>query len=201
MWIPLALLAVLSVVGGYVGVAPALSSWVGIHSENKFEHFLEPAIAKVGGHAPAAAESHGAAAAPAAAPADAGHEGGHDVGMERTFTVISSIAAILGLLFGFWFFNRKPLWQPPRLLEDKYKVDEIYDGVIVSPIEQTSRHVLWQIVDVKIIDGFVNGTARLFAALAGVLRYSQTGYARNYAAVILAGAIIVIGYFGYVALR
>jgi NADH-quinone oxidoreductase subunit L len=50
-------------------------------------------------------------------------------------------------------------------------------------------------VDVKIIDGLVNGVARLFAALAGALRYTQTGFARNYAAVILLGAIIVIGYF------
>jgi NADH-quinone oxidoreductase subunit L len=48
---------------------------------------------------------------------------------------------------------------------------------------------------VKIIDGFVNGVARMFAALAGALRRTQTGFARNYAAVILLGAIIVIGYF------
>jgi NADH-quinone oxidoreductase subunit L len=46
MWIPLAVLAVLSVVGGFVGVPPALSSLVGVHSENHFEHFLEPAIGK-----------------------------------------------------------------------------------------------------------------------------------------------------------
>ncbi len=41
----------------------------------------------------------------------------------------------------------------------------------------------------------MNGVARMFANLAGALRYTQTGFARNYAAVILVGAIVVIGYF------
>jgi NADH-quinone oxidoreductase subunit L len=218
MTAPLVVLAFLSVVGGYIGVSPALSSWVGLHVDNKIEHFLEPAIAKVGGHeaathdvaAPVAvmaqAEPHGATPAPeshaaSAAGSQAAHEGGHDVGTERMFTVISSVAALLGLAFGFWFFKRNPLWRAPKLLEDKYRVDELYDATIVEPIEDLSREGLWKVVDVKIIDGFVNGVARAFAGLAGVLRYTQTGFARNYAAVILVGAIIVIGYFGFVALR
>src|SRR5262249_48314856 len=96
---------------------------------------------------------------------------------------------------GLEFFRRNPLWRAPKLLEDKYRVDELYDMTIVGPLENLSRDGLWKIVDVKIIDGIVNGVARLFAALAGVLRYTQTGFARNYAAVILVGAIIVIGYF------
>ncbi|MGE0130257.1 MAG: NADH-quinone oxidoreductase subunit L [Blastocatellales bacterium] len=215
MTAPLVVLAFLSVVGGYVGVSPALSSWVGLHVDNKIEHFLEPAIARPGGHeaatnagaAPAAvmaqAESHGAQASTVSPQTmrESGHEGGHDVGTERMFTVISSVAAILGLAFGLWFFKRKPLWQAPKLLEDKYRLDELYDEAVVEPIEHLSRDGLWKFVDVKIIDGFVNGVARAFAGLAGVLRYTQTGFARNYAAVILVGAIIVIGYFGFVALR
>jgi NADH-quinone oxidoreductase subunit L len=210
MWIPLALLAILSIIGGYVGVSPALSSWVGIHAENKFEHFLEPAIAKVGGHAvaanaqaaaPVASSASQGAVAPTALNQEAAHEGGHDVGTERLFTIISSVAALTGLLFGFWFFSRKPLWRAPKLLEDKYRVDELYDSTVVEPINLLSRDGLWKVVDVKIIDGFVNGLARFFAGLAGVLRYTQTGFARNYAAVILLGAIIIIGYFGFIALR
>jgi NADH-quinone oxidoreductase subunit L len=210
MTVPLIILAMLSIVGGYIGVPAALGG------KNHFEHFLEPAIAKFepassvqGAHgAPAASESHGAA--PAAEPhgsaagesqAAASHEGGHDVGTERMFTAISSVVAILGILFGLWFFKRDPLWRAPKLLEDKYRVDELYDETVVGPIEHLSRDGLWKFVDVKIIDGFVNGVARLFAELAGALRYTQSGFARNYAAVILVGAIIVIGYFGYAALR
>jgi len=209
MTVPLIVLALLSLIGGYVGVSPALSSWVGIHTENKFEHFLEPAIAKVGEHstaihadaAPVAvmAQSEPHTATPAPEPhgsaAQAGREGGHDVGAERLFTIISSALALLGLAFGLWFFKRRPLWRAPKLLEDKYRVDEFYDATVVEPVENLSRDGLWKVVDVKIIDGLVNGVARLFAALAGALRYTQTGFARNYAAVILLGAIIVIGYF------
>ncbi len=212
MTVPLIILAALSIVGGYVGVSPALSGLVGIHAENKFEHFLEPAIAKAG--EPAVAQHTGAAASsPAttsgesdgAAPASPGtqeaHGAAHDTRLELSFTAISILLATIGLLLGWLIFTKDPLRKMPKLLEDKYKVDEFYDETIVTPIEQTSRHFLWQFVDVQIIDGFVNGLARAFAGLAGVLRYTQTGSARNYAAVILVGAIIVIGYFGFIALR
>jgi NADH-quinone oxidoreductase subunit L len=205
MTAPLVILAMLSIVGGYVGVPAALGG------TNVIEHFLEPAIAKTGEHtaviqtgaAPVAlmaqAEPHGATPAPAepgASPgAQAAHEGGHEVETERLFTLISSVLSIFGLAFGWVFFNRNPLWRAPKLLEDKYRVDEFYDETVVEPVEHLSRDGLWKFVDVKIIDGFVNGVARMFAGLAGALRYTQTGFARNYAAVILLGAIIVIGYF------
>jgi NADH-quinone oxidoreductase subunit L len=211
MTVPLIILAALSIVGGYVGVSPALSRLVGIHAENKFEHFLEPAIAKagepaVGQHtgagaiAPSSGAAHGAAAA-SPVTQEAAPEVTHDTKTELSFTIISSLVAIIGLLLGWLIFTGNPLRKMPKLLEEKYRVDEFYDETVVAPIEQTSRHFLWQVVDVKIIDGFVNGLARAFAGLAGVLRYTQTGFARNYAAVILVGAIIVIGYFGYIALR
>jgi NADH-quinone oxidoreductase subunit L len=195
MTMPLIILAMLSIAGGYVGVPAALGG------SNQFEHFLEPAIAKreppISTHNAAAqapvmaqAESHGAVAS-----AQAAHEGGHDVETERLFTAISSVLALLGLAFGLIYFRRNPLWRAPKLLEDKYRVDEFYDATVVGPVEHLSRDGLWKVVDVKLIDGFVNGVARLFAGLAGALRYTQTGFARNYAAVILLGAIIVIGYF------
>jgi len=210
MTVPLIILAILSIFGGYVGVPAALS----MGRPNYFERFLkesvaqsEPATATHAAAPPAAvmaqSESHGAtpapeshgAGAPAGAPAQTAHEGGHDIETERLFTAISSALALLGLAFGLVFFKRNPLWRAPKLLEDKYRVDEFYDATVVGPVESLSRDGLWKVVDVKIIDGLVNGVARLFAALASALRYTQTGFARNYAAVILLGAIIVIGYF------
>ena len=116
-------------------------------------------------------------------------------------TGLSVLLGLLGIGIGFAVFGKKPLTQMPKLLEDKYKVDELYDEVVVHPIETISREGLWKIVDVKIIDGFVNGAAKLFGGISGVLRYTQTGFARSYAAVILVGAIAIIGYFGYIALR
>jgi NADH-quinone oxidoreductase subunit L len=205
MTVPLIILAMLSIVGGYVGVPAALGG------SNHFEEFLKPAVAQVD-HATAThsgapqtdlmsqSEPRGAATAPEArgAAVEAAHEGGHDTGTELLFTGISSALALIGLGFGWRYFSRNPLWRAPKLLEDKYRIDELYDATVVGPVENLSRDGLWKIVDVKIIDGLVNGVARLFGALAGALRYTQTGFARNYAAVILLGAIIVIGYFIFV---
>jgi NADH-quinone oxidoreductase subunit L len=192
MWVPLAVLAVLSVVGGYVGVPPALSSLVGIHSENHFEHFLEPAIGTPDVAAHAAA---GDLASGATGQAAADSHASHDVGMERLFTGISIVIAFLGIGLGWVIFNKQPLKVMPRLLENKYYVDELYGAAIVRPLVDVSRGFLWKIVDVKIIDGIVNGSAAAFAGLSGVLRHSQTGYARGYAAAILLGAIVVVGFF------
>ena len=44
-----------------------------------------------------------------------------------------------------------------RVLENKYYVDEIYDAAIVQPIRIVSEEGLWKIVDVRVIDGAVNG--------------------------------------------
>ena len=83
----------------------------------------------------------------------------------------------------------------PSILENKYYVDEIYDAAVISPIEKGSRGLLWKIVDVRIIDGAVNGVASVFGELAEFLRLSQTGSTRGYAAAILVGAIALLGFF------
>jgi NADH-quinone oxidoreductase subunit L len=199
MWVPLVILAVLSLVGGWVGIPAALGG------SNHFEHFLEPAIAHVGpAHAGAAhseakpegaatqgSEAHGAPSAATTVPA----EEHHDVGTERVLMILSVVIAALGILIGWRVFDKSPLKPMPALLENKWYVDELYDATLINPIENTSRSFLWKIVDVKLIDGFVNGVAKAFSLLANGLRQTQTGFARNYAAVILMGAIIVIGYF------
>ncbi len=211
MWIPLAVLALLSIVGGWIGIPAALGG------SNHFEHFLEPVIAHVQPlgtqtvkhEAEPKAETPAVEGAPVqtVAPATAAHaepakaEEVHDVSTERLLTGISVLLGLLGIGIGFGIFSRNPLTRMPKLLENKYKIDELYDGAIINPIEHTSRDLLWKIVDVRIIDGFVNGVARVFAGLANGLRYTQSGFARSYAAVILIGAIIVIGYFGFIALR
>ncbi|HNG33930.1 MAG TPA: NADH-quinone oxidoreductase subunit L, partial [Blastocatellia bacterium] len=205
MWVPLAVLAVLSVLGGWVGVAPALGQYIGIH-ENKFEHFLESTIAHPSPFGEAATSGHEAAAAPHGAQPAESHaaaqpEAHHDTGTELGLTGLSVIVGLLGIGLGWAVFSKKPLRHMPKILEDKYRIDELYEGSVIQPLEHTSRSFLWKVVDVKLIDGTVNGVAKLMAGIAGVLRHTQTGFARGYAAVILVGAIVVIGYFGYIALR
>ena len=108
---------------------------------------------------------------------------------------ISVVLGLLGIAIGWAIFKKNPLKDMPDVLEHKWYVDEIYEDVLINPIEKTSRNFLWKFIDVKVIDGYVNGLAGSFSALAGILRTTQTGFARSYAAVILAGAIVVIGYF------
>jgi NADH-quinone oxidoreductase subunit L len=229
MTVPLVVLAVLSVVGGWVGIPYALS---GGAVANYFEQTLEPVVAhapEVGDAAPhgAGASTH-AAGASAEAPAAHGNEGalpqsvgegesghgspaGHgaaagpaehahdpdEVFWERVFTGISIVVGLVGIGIGFMVFRRRPLLEMPRLLENKYYVDEIYDAALVRPIETGSREGLWRFFDVGVIDGIVNGVGRGTAALGGVLRYLQPGFVRSYAAIILIGALAVVGYFAY----
>jgi len=83
----------------------------------------------------------------------------------------------------------------PRLLENKYYVDEAYDAVIINPIKVGSREGLWKIFDVKVVDGLVNGLARATSGVGDIARRLQAGFVRGYAAVILLGALLLIGYF------
>ena len=94
-------------------------------------------------------------------------------------------------------FNRQPLRQMPRLLENKYYVDEMYDAAIIKPIHVVSREGLWKIFDVGVIDGFLHTLGGAVIDLGRTFRYMQFGFLRGYAAIILAGALIIIGYFAY----
>ena len=78
-----------------------------------------------------------------------------------------------------------------KLLLNKYYVDEIYDVLFVKPTKIISIQ-LWKRVDSLMIDGSVNGIARLVGWFSNVFRLLQTGYIRNYAFYIVAGCIFII---------
>jgi NADH-quinone oxidoreductase subunit L len=58
-----------------------------------------------------------------------------------------------------------------------------------------AANVLAQPVDQGVIDGSVNGVAKIFAGFAGILRRAQTGFVRNYALTLLSGATVVLFLF------
>jgi NADH-quinone oxidoreductase subunit L len=216
MTIPLIVLAVLSTVGGLVGVPYALSSMVGGQPKNYFEETLAPVIS----HAPAPG-AHGAGppkdvnwlspepehtdGKPAFAPTgEASTQGAEhavhspeEIRTERLFTLLSVLIALSGIAIGWVMFNRQPLRQMPRLLENKYYVDEVYDTAVIKPIHVVSREGLWKIFDVGVIDGFLHTLGSSIIDLGRTFRYMQFGFLRGYAAIILAGALIIIGYFAY----
>jgi len=181
MVVPLIVLAIGAVLAGFLGVPEGLS---GGKIGNYFEHFLKPAVAAVE-----------TSSEPAAGTSEhlLNQEG--DELTEITLTVISSVVAIAGIGLGLWWFRRRPLWKPPEILEQKYYVDEAYDAAIIQPIKHASTGVLWKIVDVHIIDGAVNGAAHLARIFATGLRFIQSGLARSYVAVLVLGALLLIGYF------
>lgn len=211
MTIPLVVLAVLSTFGGLVGVPYALSGGV---IPNYFEKTLEPIVAHAPTHEEAAniekriAQTVARAGAEAPAAQPAAHETKHEtaehaahspeeVRAERIFSAISVAIALVGIGIGWSVFSKRPLLQMPRLLENKYYVDEIYDAVIVKPIVVGSREGLWKMFDVGVIDGTLHAIADGVAQLGSLARRLQPGFVRTYAAIILVGALILIGYFAY----
>jgi NADH-quinone oxidoreductase subunit L len=224
MTVPLIVLAILSTLGGLLGVPYALSSLTGGHPENYFEHTLEPAVAHVTEHAGAAAGGHEATGnnveflSPRPQPTDGPApysvgEGSQnepaverlptaeEVSEERLFTLISLAIAVLGIGIGWAMFAKRPLMEMPRVLEEKYYVDEIYNAAIIKPIEAGSREGLWKLFDVGVIDGIVNGMGRGISEIGAVVRYLQIGFVRSYAALILLGALAVIAFFAYYGLQ
>jgi NADH-quinone oxidoreductase subunit L len=80
-----------------------------------------------------------------------------------------------------------------RMLNRKYYVDELYDALVVRPVEWLSRAVLWRGVDQRVVDGAaVNGTAVIARLLGGGLRLLQTGQVGVYVVLFLVGAIWIL---------
>ena len=75
------------------------------------------------------------------------------------------------------------------LILHKYYVDEIYTAAIIQPLLWISTNVLWHVVDEGVIDGTVNGTARVARETGAQLREIQSGNTRSYARWVVIGAV------------
>jgi NADH-quinone oxidoreductase subunit L len=198
MTLPLIVLAVLSTVGGFIGVPYALSSVFTDKDINVLEHTLEPVVATVSPVAhgePAVAHGEvGSEPAPVPEPAHVVHSS-EEISAERLLAGISVLVGIAGIVLGWVTFRRRPLLAMPRLLENKYYVDEIYDTALIRPIEGFSREGFWKIVDMGAIDGMFHSLGEAVTEAGRLARYLQAGFVRGYAAIILLGALILIGLF------
>jgi NADH-quinone oxidoreductase subunit L len=187
----LIVLAIGSVLAGYIGVPHALGG------HNQLATWLAPSFA-----APAAAAvAEGAAEAGEAA---AGEEAAAEEALELTLMAVSSGIAVAGIAIAFFIWvMRKELaaglaaaFAPiHRLLLNKYYVDEIYDASVVRPLGAVSREGLWRGVDVGVIDGAVNGVGAIVDGGAAALRRLQTGSIRTYASSVFVGVVLVLGYY------
>ena len=210
MTVPLIVLAVLATFGGLVGIPFAMSSIFGAGDANVFERTLEPVIAHVGkpgvehgaaAHETAKAVEHDAASTEVAATVEHTEHSAEEISTERWLAALSVLLALAGIGIGVAAFGNNPLRKLPKILEDKWRIDELYNGYIVDPLTTLSREGFWKGFDLGFIDGIVNGIGHFTSELGNILRHVQVGFVRSYAAFILFGALLVIGYFVYYGLK
>jgi NADH-quinone oxidoreductase subunit L len=183
MTIPLIILAILSAFGGFLGIPYVLGFWFS-HSPNFLENFLHPIFYD--------------------ANVNLGFLEGHHLKLDEYLLMLLSVAiALISIWTAYrWYYYDKK-WETPRklvsnfkmafnVLFNKYYVDEIYFRLIVDPLLLISRTGLWKFIDVQIIDGIVNGLAKVTLFAGERIRKMQTGFAQTYAVIMLAGAIVLI---------
>jgi NADH-quinone oxidoreductase subunit L len=179
---PLVILAILSVVGGWVGIG------------GRFEHFLAPVFQS--------------GAATELAPGTGGEAGA--AGTETLLMLISVCAALFGLFFAWLLYLRRP--QLPariatslgglyRAVANKYYIDELYAALFVKPLIEGSTTILWHGVDQGVIDASVNESAHAARELSDAARHMQSGNLRSYAGWIAAGGAVVIAYMVWMGVR
>jgi NADH-quinone oxidoreductase subunit L len=167
MTVPLVILAVLSVVGGLINTPLRLT----------LEHFLEPAFELVTLQHPP--------------------EG---MGMFLLLAGLSVVAGLAGAAAAFLTYSQprtawqdfehglEPLWGT---WAEGYGVDDIYGKTIVAPGRKAAEAAAFNI-DLPVIDGAVNGVGRLVRNVGDWARPLQTGFVRSYAALFLAGTVVVV---------
>ncbi len=178
MTIPLIVLGVLSVVGGWVGIPHVIGDVLG-HVPNFLEHWFEPLIAKL----PEARAAHTAS------------EEWSLMGASVSLAAISALGAAYMYLkkegssekaaeaFG-------PLY---KIVNNKYFVDEAYFAVLINPLVTASRN-LWYYVDVKVIDKATYIVTDLVRGSGSFVRSLQNGNMQQYAMYVVLGVVAALSY-------
>ena len=178
--LPLILLAIPSVIIGYIAIEPML---YGDFFKNVIyvNHELHPVMHIM------KEEFHGAMAMVS-----------HSLHTPVLYLAIGGVLAA-------WFLYVKAPQLPAKiaqtfrpvyvLFENKYYLDNIYFAVFAKGTRALGNF-FWKAVDTAIIDnGLVNGAAKLVGAVAGQVRRLQTGFIYTYAAAMVSGVLVLIVVF------
>ncbi|HXG58628.1 MAG TPA: hypothetical protein VNL91_06370, partial [Thermoanaerobaculia bacterium] len=196
-------LAVLSIVGGWIGIPAALG---GKHP-TPFQRWLEPVLAPIGGR-----PFHF-------------HEASH--ALEWALMAVSVAIAASGIYLAYRFYLRDATWSVPKrlatrfrplyaLVANKYYVDEIYAATVIRATLLVSLACSWfdkyvvdglvnlvrhatvvvfgyglQLLDRFVVDGAVNGIGWSAQSGSMLLRRVQSGFVQNYA-LIMGGGIVLL---------
>ena len=163
MTLPLIVLAILAIIGGFVGVPHLLGG------HNEIATFLQPVI-------PVHESTH---------PLSSGTEYALMIGT----TVAMFIAALLAYLQtrNVTIKENKGLG---RILENKWYVDEIYEAAIIKPIQSVAAFFS-NVVEKKGIDGFVNGVGKAVNYSSRQVRLLQSGHVGTYVLLMVIGILIL----------
>ena len=177
MTIPLIVLGVLSAIGGFIGIPEIFS---GEHG-NFFHTWLAPVFRT--------------------AEIKLMNVASHSHFEEILLMLISVIAAASAIFYARYIYLKKPAVADKtasrfkgiyNLLLNKYFLDETYEASVVNPIVKGSENVLWKITDNKMIDGTINGLAKLIDNISGTIKKIQNGIAQSYALIMVLGVLIAL---------
>ena len=170
IWLPLAALALLSLVGGALNLPWWAAEHGGLH------HLLAPVFGANELVVP------------------------HGDPMEFVLMGVTLVAVAGAVGFAVWLYGAPGRAESlaarwPRLHRgslNKWYVDELYEAILIHPLVVGSRQVLWAIVDAQIIDGLVNGTAAAATTLGRLHGRISDGRVQVYAITIAAGAALAV---------
>lgn len=168
MTLPLVVLAILSAVGGFIGIPEALGGHHALH------HFLRPVLLRSTGAQPLV------------------HHLSHS--SEYLLMGVATLIALIGILIAWTGFRRFDAHEENRgiaqFFEAKWYVDELYDGLIVKPLFRLSAWAeCW--IEKSGIDGLVNGIGRFVQFGSTKLRLLQNGMVGTYLFLIVIGVVLL----------
>lgn len=178
MTLPLIILAILAVIGGWIGIPHVVSQFLPGHPANHWEHWLHPLLKEIPGLKLADSQTE----------------------LTLMGTSIGLILISASLAF---FFYAKPSSVPAatakvlgpfyRLLVDKYRVDELYQSVVINPLVWLSEN-LWLRVDVSLIDRCTHWCADLVKGAGNMARTIQNGNLQQYAMYMALGLVVFLSF-------
>lgn len=181
MTIPLMVLALLSIIGGWVGIPHVISENLG-HIPNLWENWLSPLIREL-------PKTEGA------------HEAGQEI-LEWSLMGVSVGLATISALTAYIMYTSKegaseklakafgPIY---KLINRKYLVDEAYDAAIINPLVLGSKN-LWLRVDVNLIDKATYKLTDLVRGAGSFVRSLQNGNMQQYAMYFGIGVVAVLSF-------
>ncbi len=177
MTIPLVALAILSVIGGWIGIPHIIGEKLG-HIPNVWEQWLHPVITPIPGWTAIEHSTEWAL-----------------MGTSIALAVVSAVVA-------YRFYVKSP--ETPKkiaqsirplysLIYNKYFVDEAYFSAIINPLIKISKNT-WYYIDVNFIDKMTFVVGDVVRGMGSVVRSTQTGNMQQYAMYIGIGVVLALSF-------